>query len=83
MLVEQAVEAFQPQGYARLEAWARLLAAELARDDSDSEALARHGRAAAELFTRLGSRIGMSRAVALPRGRRVSNRPGSRPAKGR
>ncbi|HEY8113488.1 MAG TPA: BTAD domain-containing putative transcriptional regulator [Actinomycetes bacterium] len=83
VLVEQAVEAFQPQGYARLEAWARLLAAELARDDSDSEALARHGRAAAELFTRLGSRIGMSRAVALPRGRRVSNRPGSRPAKGR
>jgi tetratricopeptide (TPR) repeat protein len=82
VLVEQAVEAFQPQGYARLEAWARLLAAELARDDSDSEALARHGRAAAELFTRLGSRIGMSRAVALPRGR-VSNRPASRPAKGR
>ena len=45
-LAEQAVEAFHPQGYLRLEAWARLLAAELARDEGDTEALARHGRAA-------------------------------------
>jgi predicted ATPase/DNA-binding SARP family transcriptional activator len=66
VLAEQAVGAFQPQGYVRLEAWARLLAAELARDDGDTEALARHGRAAAELFARLGCRIGTARAAALP-----------------
>ena len=68
VIAEQAVEAYQPQGYARLEAWARLLAAELARDDSDAEALARHGRAAADLFARLGCRIGIARASALPYG---------------
>ncbi|HEU4947533.1 MAG TPA: BTAD domain-containing putative transcriptional regulator [Kribbella sp.] len=66
-LADQAVEAFQPQGYLRIEAWARLLAAELARDEGDSEALARLGGTAAELFTRLGCRIGTARAAALPR----------------
>ena len=66
LLAEQAVEAFHPQGYLRLEAWARLLAAELARDDGDTETLARHGRAASELFARLGCRIGIARAAALP-----------------
>ncbi|TCM49287.1 BTAD domain-containing putative transcriptional regulator [Kribbella sp. VKM Ac-2568] len=64
-LAEQAVEAFHPQGYLRLEAWARLLAAELARDDGDSEVLARQGRTAAEIFARLGCRIGTARAAAL------------------
>jgi hypothetical protein len=83
VLTEQAIEAYQPQGYARLEAWARLLAAELAREDNDAENLARHGRIAADLFTRLGCRIGMSRAAALPYGHERSNRPRSRPAKAR
>jgi hypothetical protein len=35
---EQAVAAFRPQGYLRLEAWACQLAAELARDAGDEEA---------------------------------------------
>jgi predicted ATPase len=83
VLADQAVEAYEPQGFVRLEAWARLLAAELARDDNDSDALARHGRTAAELFARLGSRIGMSRAVALPRGHEGWSRLRSRSAKTR
>ncbi|MEV8506319.1 BTAD domain-containing putative transcriptional regulator [Actinoplanes sp. NPDC051475] len=66
VLVEQAVEAFEPQGYLRLVAWSRLLAAELARDDGDREAVARHGRAAADLFHRLRSEVGISRVGALP-----------------
>jgi predicted ATPase/DNA-binding SARP family transcriptional activator len=66
ILIEQAVEAFEPQGYLRLEAWPRLLAAELARDDGDSDALDRHGRAAGDLFQRLRCRIGTARAQALP-----------------
>jgi predicted ATPase/DNA-binding SARP family transcriptional activator len=80
-LAERAVEVFHPQGYLRLEAWTRLLAAELALDDSDPEALDRHGRAAAELFARVGCRIGMTRAAALPLGRRESKRPRSSSAK--
>ena len=82
VLAEQAVEAFHPQGYLRLEAWARLLAAELARDDGDAEALARHGRAAAELFARAGlpHRYG---AGSRPAARRSSEASGSRPAKSR
>jgi tetratricopeptide (TPR) repeat protein len=82
-LTEQAIEAYQPQGFVRLEAWARLLAAELARDDNDSETLARHGGTAAELFTRLGARIGMSRAAALPIGHEGSDSSRSQPAKAR
>ena len=66
LLAEQAIEAFQPQGYLRLEAWVRLLAAELAQDDGDAETLARHGRVAYELFARLGCRIGTARAASLP-----------------
>ncbi|WP_406049400.1 BTAD domain-containing putative transcriptional regulator [Kribbella sp. NBC_00889] len=66
MLAEQVIEAFHPQGYLRLEAWIRLLAAELAQDDGDTETLARHGRAASELFARLGCHIGTARAAALP-----------------
>ncbi|WP_405070381.1 tetratricopeptide repeat protein [Kribbella sp. NBC_01510] len=65
-LAEQVVEAFHPQGYLRLEAWARLLAAELARDDGDTETLFRHGRIASGIFARLGCRIGTARAAALP-----------------
>jgi predicted ATPase len=71
VLAEQSAEAYQPQGYVRLEAWVRLLAAELARDDSDAEALTRHGRAAVALFARLGCHIGTARAAALPLGKRV------------
>jgi predicted ATPase/DNA-binding SARP family transcriptional activator len=82
-LTEQAIEAYQPQGFVRLEAWARLLAAELARDDNDSETLARHGRTAAELFTRLGAHIGMSRAAGLPHGHEASDSSPSQPAKAR
>ena len=82
-LVEQAVEAYHPQGYLRLEAWTRLLAAELARDDSDAEALVTHGRAAADLFARLGCHIGTARAAALPNRRPTAKRTRSRPAKGR
>ena len=68
---EQAVDAYQPQGYVRLEAWARLLAAELARDDGDAAALAGHGHAAADLFARLGCHLGTARAAALPHGQRT------------
>jgi tetratricopeptide (TPR) repeat protein len=63
-LVEQAVEAFRPQRYVRLEAWARLLAAELARA-GDKPAAIRNGRAAAELFARIDCRIGTARAREL------------------
>jgi predicted ATPase/DNA-binding SARP family transcriptional activator len=83
MLAGQAVEAYQPQGYLRLEAWVRLLAAELALDDRDEEALATHGRAAVALFDRLGCRIGTERAAALPLVRRTVKRARSLPAKPR
>ena len=63
-LAEQAVEAFRPQRYVRLEGWARLLAAELARDGEPSPAV-RNGRAAAELFARIDCRIGTARVRAL------------------
>jgi predicted ATPase/DNA-binding SARP family transcriptional activator len=66
-LTSQAIEAFVPQGYLRLEAWTRLLAAELARDDGDQPAMERHGRPAFELFRRLGCRLGSSRAKSLQR----------------
>jgi predicted ATPase len=82
-LAKRAVEAFRPQGYLRLEAWARLLAAELARDDRDPEALVWHGRAAAELFARVGCRIGTARAAALPLGHRTVKDTRSLPAKAR
>jgi predicted ATPase/DNA-binding SARP family transcriptional activator len=65
ILTEQAVEAFHPQGYLRLEAWTRLLAAELAVEDGDTEVVTRHGPAALEIFTRLGCRIGTPRAALL------------------
>ncbi|MFD7153564.1 BTAD domain-containing putative transcriptional regulator [Kribbella sp. NPDC059898] len=65
ILTEQAVEAFHPQGYLRLEAWTRLLAAELAGDDGDGEVVDRHVPIAAEIFTRLGCRIGTARVDAL------------------
>jgi predicted ATPase/DNA-binding SARP family transcriptional activator/tetratricopeptide (TPR) repeat protein len=82
-IAEQAAEAYQPQGYPRLEAWARLLAAELAGEDRDAEALARHGRAAVALFGRLGCRIGTARAAALPLGQRTTKRARSLPTKPR
>jgi predicted ATPase/DNA-binding SARP family transcriptional activator len=66
ILAEQAVEAFHPQGYLRLEAWTRLLAAELAVDDGDTDVVDRHGPVASAIFTRLGCRIGTARAAALP-----------------
>jgi tetratricopeptide (TPR) repeat protein len=66
MLTEQAVESFGPQGYLRIMAWCRLLAAELARDDGDPDALERHGLVAGDLFKRLRCRIGTARAQALP-----------------
>jgi tetratricopeptide (TPR) repeat protein len=81
--VEQAVAALRPQGYLRLEAWACLLAAELALDDDDDEACVRYGRAAADLFAQVGCRIGLPRAAALrsvkgiPQGSR-SSRPKAR-----
>ncbi|WP_371406368.1 hypothetical protein OHA10_12565 [Kribbella sp. NBC_00662] len=65
ILAEQAVDAFHPQGYLRLEAWTRLLTAELAAEDGDTEVLDRHGPAALEIFTRLGCRIGSARADAV------------------
>jgi tetratricopeptide (TPR) repeat protein len=58
VLAERAAEAFEPQGFLRLEAWARLLAAELGGP-------AEHRRVAHELFVRLGCRIGLPRAEAL------------------
>jgi tetratricopeptide (TPR) repeat protein len=82
-LAGQAAEAYAPQGYLRLEAWARLLAAELARDDRDTEALARHGRVAVALFARLGCHIGTARAAALPLRHQTVKRSRSLPAKPR
>ena len=69
ILAEQAVECFEPQGFLRVEAWARMLAAELGDGDSRD----RHGRAAYDLFRRLDCRLGLPRAGALLGG----------PAKGR
>ena len=74
VLAGQASDAYEPQGYLRIEAWVRLLAAELARDDRDEQALATHGRAAVGLFTRLGCRVGTARAAALPLGQRIAKR---------
>ncbi len=82
-LAEQAVDAFHPQGYLRLEAWACLLAAELALDEGDKEGLVQHGRAATDLFARVGCHIGTTRAAALPLAGRISRRPRSLPAKAR
>ncbi|MEU4220592.1 BTAD domain-containing putative transcriptional regulator [Actinoplanes sp. NPDC026623] len=65
-LIEQTVESFGPQGYLRIVAWCRLLAAELARDDGDPDAFDRHGRAAVSLFAQLKCHIGVARAQALP-----------------
>jgi tetratricopeptide (TPR) repeat protein len=64
-LVEQAVEAFRPQGYPRLTAWSLQLAAELALADGARDAARRWGAEAATLFTGVGCRIGRSRATAL------------------
>ena len=68
VLSEQVVEAFRPQGYLRLEAWGRLVAAELAADDGDAQAVAGHLRVASELFGKLGCRIGTARVAALLHG---------------
>jgi predicted ATPase/DNA-binding SARP family transcriptional activator len=65
VLAEQAAEAFESQGYLRNEAWTRLLAAELARDDGDPAAGDRLGRAADAMFQRLKCRIGAARARTL------------------
>ncbi|MGA5304664.1 BTAD domain-containing putative transcriptional regulator [Nucisporomicrobium flavum] len=74
VLAEQAVDAFAPQGYLRLDAWTRLLAAELAVAENDLPAVQRHGRAARALFRRLGCRIGRARADALPLGAAAAER---------
>jgi hypothetical protein len=68
LLAEQAAEALEPQGYLRLEAWTRLLSAELARDDGDPAALDRHGHAADRIFRRLKCRIGLARSRSLTDG---------------
>jgi predicted ATPase/DNA-binding SARP family transcriptional activator len=83
LLAERAAEAFHPQGYPRLEGWALLLAAELAVEAGDPDAVVTHGRAAAELFGRAGCRIGTARAAALPLGNRRPRRARSTPAKER
>jgi predicted ATPase/DNA-binding SARP family transcriptional activator len=80
---EQAVAAFRPQGYLRLEAWACLLAAELAADDGDDEACLRYGRAAADLFARVGCRIGLARSAALHPVKGISKRSRSSAPKAR
>jgi len=80
-LVDQAVEAYRPQGYLRLEAWARLLAAELALEAGDTESVIRHGRPAVDIFARVGCRLGIARAAALPLPGRDAKRPRSSPAK--
>jgi predicted ATPase/DNA-binding SARP family transcriptional activator len=64
-LAEQAADAFRPQGYPRLTAWALQFAAELAMDDGAHRAARRQGAEAAALFSDAGCRIGRSRAVAL------------------
>jgi predicted ATPase len=73
-LADQAVDAFRPQGYLRLEGWACLLAAELALEAGDTEALIRHGYPAVDLFARVGCRIGIARAAALPLPGRAAKR---------
>jgi predicted ATPase/DNA-binding SARP family transcriptional activator len=78
ILVEQAIEALEPQGYLRMEAWTRLLAAELARDDGDPDAVESHGRTAVDLFDRIGCRLGAARAAALPPARRRGSGPSKR-----
>jgi predicted ATPase/DNA-binding SARP family transcriptional activator len=55
-LADQATRSFQDQGYLRVEAWARLLAAELG-------APGEHAAKAREIFRRLGCRIGLPRAL--------------------
>jgi hypothetical protein len=77
------VQAYRPQGYLRLEGWARLLAAELAVEAGDMEAVTRHGHPAVELFARVGCRLGIARAAALPLPGRAAKRPRSSSAKAR
>ncbi len=83
LLAERAAEAFHPQGYPRLEAWPLLLAAELAHESGDRDAVIKHGGAATELFGRAGCRIGLARAAALPLGNRRPRRARTSPAKAR
>ena len=64
-LADQAADAFRPQGYPRLTAWALQLAAELAMDDGAYPAARRYVAESAELFSQGDCRIGRSRAVAL------------------
>jgi hypothetical protein len=64
-LADQAADAFRPQGYARLTAWALEFAAELAMDDGAYRAARRYVAESAELFSQADCRIGRSRAVAL------------------
>jgi predicted ATPase/DNA-binding SARP family transcriptional activator len=64
-LAEQAVEAFRPQGYPSLTAWASQLVAELAAAGGARDAARRHGTEAAALFARAGCRIGAARAAEL------------------
>jgi len=64
-LADQAAEAFRPQGYPRLTAWALEFAAELAMDDGAHRAARRYVAGAAELCREADCRIGRSRAVAL------------------
>jgi predicted ATPase/DNA-binding SARP family transcriptional activator len=80
---ERAVHAYRPQGYLRLEGWACLLAAELALEAGDAEALIRHGQPAVDLFARVGCRLGIARAAALPLPGRAAKRPRSSSAKAR
>jgi tetratricopeptide (TPR) repeat protein len=64
-LAEQAAEAFRPQHFPRLTAWALQFAAELALAGGAAGAARRYGDEAAALFAVAGCRIGSSRAAAL------------------
>jgi len=83
-LAEQAVDAFRPQGYLRLDALVRLFAAQLAADDGDLRGATGHAETSADLFDRVGCRPGHARATALVRELRPrERRPGARSPRGR
>ncbi len=62
---ERALDALTPQGYDRLEAWPRLVAAELADELGESARASRHRERAAALVARVGCRLATQR-LALP-----------------
>jgi predicted ATPase/DNA-binding SARP family transcriptional activator len=65
VLADNAVELYRPQGFSRLDALTRMLAAQLAGREGDQPATHRHADDARRLFADFGCRPGEERAAAM------------------